>query len=163
MLKLILVALAAMLISASSSEARQHRHHHKHHQSHARSVTTAGLVPKLAAKVAEIKQACGSTLVSGKRHTLIAGTRHMSLHASGRAADVSGNPSCIYAHLKGWTSSGGGYTNDYGIMRHVHISLGGREAGQVFAHGRADQARFAGGSRFAGYHQSASADRFKPF
>ena len=56
----------------------------------------------------------------------------MSLHASGRAVDMKGNPSCIYAHLHGWP---GGYSIDYGRVHHVHISLGGREDGLRFAHG----------------------------
>jgi hypothetical protein len=91
-----------------------------------------GIVAPLAAKAAEIVSGCGSRVVSGVRHTLIAGTRTLSLHASGRAVDVAGNPSCIYRHLAGWP---GGYSTDYGRVRHVHISYGGREDGLRFAHG----------------------------
>ncbi|QDW38994.1 hypothetical protein FFI89_018695 [Bradyrhizobium sp. KBS0727] len=103
----------------------------------------AGLVAPLAAKVAEIRGACRSSLISGMRHTLIAGTRMISLHASGRAADLAGDPSCIYAHLAGWP---GGYSVDYARMRHVHISYdeGGREWGLHFRHG--------GGARHARRH-----------
>lgn len=97
--------------------------------------TASGLVAPLAAKVAEIRSDCGSRLVSGVRHTRIAGSWRMSLHASGRAADLAGNPACIYRHLKGWTARGGGYSVDYGAVRHVHVSLGGHEAGITFRHG----------------------------
>jgi hypothetical protein len=105
----------------------------------------AGLVPPLAAKAAEIVAACGSQIISAVRHTYIAGTRRISLHASGEAVDLRGNPSCIYAHLKGWP---GGYSTDYGRARHVHVSYssGGREWGVRFAHGggrRAKHRRYA--------------------
>ena len=92
----------------------------------------SGLVPGLAVKVAEIVQTCGSRLISGVRHTFVAGTRTISLHASGRAADVAGNAPCIYSLLAGWP---GGYSIDYGAVGHVHISLGGREDGARFRHG----------------------------
>lgn len=101
---------------------------------HAVMARVDGLVGPLAAKVAEICEKCGSRVVSGVRHTRIAGTRTMSLHASGRAADVHGNPSCIYAHLKGWP---GGYSTDYHTApggKHVHISYGGFEHGVRFVH-----------------------------
>ena len=47
---------------------------------------------------------------------------------------MRGNPSCIYAHLKGWP---GGYSTDYAAVQHVHISYnpGGQEWGLHFAHG----------------------------
>lgn len=97
--------------------------------------TVSGIVAPLAAKVAEIVSSCGSQVVSGVRHTYIAGTRHISLHASGKAVDLAGNPSCIYAMLSGWP---GGYSTDYARMRHVHLSYdpdGGREMGIRFVHG----------------------------
>jgi hypothetical protein len=94
--------------------------------------TISGIVAPLAAKVAEIQSACGSKVISAVRHTYIAGTRHISLHASGQAVDVAGNPSCIYSMLHGWA---GGYSIDYGRVRHVHISWGGLEQGLRFAHG----------------------------
>jgi hypothetical protein len=96
----------------------------------------AAIVAPLAAKVSEIQATCGSKVVSGLRHTYIAGTHRMSLHASGKAVDMSGNPSCIYAHLTGWQ---GGYSTDYRRMRHVHLSYdpdGHREWGLRFIHGR---------------------------
>lgn len=62
----------------------------------------AGLVPELAAKVSQIVSTCGSKVVSGVRHTNIAGTRRRSLHSTGQAADLQGNPSCIYSMLHGW-------------------------------------------------------------
>lgn len=100
-----------------------------------RRTSVAGIVSPLAAKVAQIQAACGSSVVSGVRHTRIAGTRRMSLHAQGKAVDMVGNPSCMYSQLRGWS---GGYSTDYGRMRHIHISYdveGGREMGLRFAHG----------------------------
>jgi hypothetical protein len=87
------------------------------------------VVPPLAAKAREIVSACGSTVVSA-----VAGRPNKSNHPIGRAVDLVGNPKCIYAHLKGWP---GGYSTDYGRVRHVHISYnpGGQEWGLRFAHG----------------------------
>lgn len=93
-----------------------------------------GLVAPLAAKVAEIVGACGSRVISGVRHTFIAGTHRISLHAFGEAADVAGNGACIYRELAGWP---GGYSTDYDRVGHVHISFepNGREWGLRFVHG----------------------------
>lgn len=91
-----------------------------------------GVVPVLAEKVREIVATCGSQIWSTVRHTFVAGTRTISQHASGTAVDLHGNPSCIYALLRGWP---GGYSTDYGRVRHVHVSYGGREHGARFAHG----------------------------
>lgn len=100
----------------------------------------AGVYAPLAAKAKEIETACGSIVISGRRHTRVAGTRRLSLHASGHAVDMRGNPGCIYAHLRGWP---GGYSIDYGRVRHVHFSLGGREDGVRFAHHHARRTRVA--------------------
>jgi hypothetical protein len=90
----------------------------------------------LQAKLASIQAACpGTHAISGIRHTRIAGTRRLSLHAQGKAVDVRGPYGCIYAQLKGWS---GGYSTDAGRMQHIHISYddaGGREMGLRFAHG----------------------------
>lgn len=94
-----------------------------------------GVVPGLASKVAQIQATCpGAHVISTVRHTRIAGTRRLSLHATGEAVDMRGNPSCIYAQLRDWP---GGYSTDYARARHVHISLSssGREMGLRFAHG----------------------------
>lgn len=99
------------------------------------SVSLAGVVPELAAKAREIQAACGARVISAVRKTYIAGTRHISLHASGRAVDMAGNPSCIYRHLALWA---GGVSTDYSRVQHVHFSLdrgGGREMGLRFKHG----------------------------
>lgn len=98
-------------------------------------VSLAGVVPELAAKAREIQEACGSKVISAVRRTFIRGTRRMSLHATGQAVDMAGNPECMYGLLKGW---GGGYSTDYARVKHVHISHsdGGREWGARFAHGR---------------------------
>ena len=97
-------------------------------------VSTAGLVAPLAAKVADIQVACpGTVVISAVRHTLIAGTRVLSLHATGQAVDVTGNYGCIYGQLEGWA---GGYSTDAVRMRHIHIAApDSREAGLRFTHG----------------------------
>lgn len=96
-------------------------------------VSMVGIVHGLADKVRSIQSACpGTHVISAVRHTRVAGTRRMSLHASGHAVDVRGPYSCIYAQLAGWP---GGYSTDAHRMRHIHISLGGREDGLRFRHG----------------------------
>jgi hypothetical protein len=99
-------------------------------------VPTTSLTTTLAGKVSEIRSVCGARVVSAVRHTMIAGTRRLSLHASGKAVDMAGDSACIYRQLAGWP---GGYTTDYSRVRHVHISLdiaGGREMGLRFRHGQ---------------------------
>jgi hypothetical protein len=111
-----------------------------------------GVHPALAGKAREIARGCGATVVSGVRRTLIAGTRRLSLHASGRAVDLAGNPNCIYARLRGWP---GGVTTDYGRVRHVHVSWGGHEHGRRFAHRHGGRLahRSARGVRLASYRE----------
>ena len=95
----------------------------------------SGVVPALAAKIAQIQSACpGAHVISTIRHTRIRGSGRLSLHATGEAVDMRGNPSCVYAQLRDWP---GGYSTDYGRAQHIHISLAanGREAGLRFAHG----------------------------
>jgi hypothetical protein len=99
------------------------------------STSMSGIVPALAAKVGQIQSACpGAHVISGLRHTRIRGSGRMSLHATGEAVDMRGNPSCVYAQLRDWS---GGYSTDYGRVQHIHISLAanGREAGLRFSHG----------------------------
>lgn len=99
------------------------------------SEAPAGIVAPLAAKVVELQSACGSAVISGVRHTYVRHTRRLSLHASGKAVDMRGNPRCLYAQLAGWQ---GGYSVDYGRVGHVHISWdqdGGKEWGAHFRHG----------------------------
>lgn len=115
----------------------------------------SGLVAPLAAKLSSIQAACpGTVAVSGVRHTYIAGTKRISLHASGKAVDVQGPYGCIYAQLRGWS---GGYTTDARRMRHIHISYdaqGGREMGQAFRHGGGRKyARHKAGHRHARHHR----------
>jgi hypothetical protein len=98
------------------------------------SKSLASVAAPLAAKAREIQSVCGSRIISAVRHTYIAGTGgRLSLHASGRAIDIAGNPSCIYARLNGWP---GGVSVDYGRVRHVHFSYapGGAEWGTRFNH-----------------------------
>lgn len=107
----------------------------RHAPVRARAIALTGVVPPLAAKAREIVGTCGSRVISAVRHTFVAGTRLISLHASGRAVDVAGNPGCIYALLHGWP---GGVSIDYGRVRHVHVSydpVGRREWHARFAHG----------------------------
>lgn len=102
----------------------------------AKGVELVGVVPRLYHKAMEIHRACGSRVYGGIRsHSYyVRGTRRMSLHKIGRAVDASGNPSCIYAHLRNWP---GGVSVDYGRVRHVHFSYDphGREWGSRFHHG----------------------------
>jgi len=101
-----------------------------------------GIVTPLAAKAREIEADCGSRVISGYRHTRIAGTEVWSLHALGRAVDMQGNPGCIYAHLRDWP---GGVSIDYSRVRHVHFSYApdGMEWGARFAHRDSGYRRFA--------------------
>lgn len=101
----------------------------------------AGVVAPLAAKAREIEAACGSRVISAVRYTRIAGTGgRLSLHASGRAIDIVGNPKCIYEKLNGWP---GGVSTDYGRVNHVHFSYapGGPEWGVRFQHHRGHKRR----------------------
>lgn len=94
------------------------------------NTSLSGIVaPELVAKVREIQSACGSHILSTRDRR---GNR--SNHPIGRAVDMAGNPSCIYAHLKSWP---GGVSTDYGSVHHVHISYnpGGQEWGLRFRHG----------------------------
>lgn len=104
----------------------------RHQQQPGNDFTIASVHGPLASKAEEIVGNCGSTVISALRPgARIAGTGHTSLHASGRAVDIKGNPHCIYSHLQGWP---GGYSVDYGAVQHVHVSLGGFEDGRRFVH-----------------------------
>jgi hypothetical protein len=142
-----------------SGTVEKKRAHKKHastkKRTHARagSVSLAGVTPVLAAKARAITAACGSTVISA-----VSRRGNRSNHPIGRAVDMRGNPSCIYAQLKGWP---GGYTTDYRSAGHVHISYnpGGQEWGMRFAHGghshsatRIASARARGINRLAGAH-----------
>lgn len=113
------------------------RYHYRHyaHRRHRSSHISMGAMPApLAAKVSELQKSCGSALISGLRPgARVKGSGRVSNHARGTAADVQGNPRCIYAHLKGWP---GGYSIDYAAVNHVHISYDrGHEWGARFVHG----------------------------
>lgn len=120
---------------------RQRRHavryaRHRLRRSAHHDTAPLGCLPaELRAKVVEIIGACGThVLRTFTPGALIAGTQHLSEHAFCRAADLAGNPMCIYAHLRGFR---GGISTDYGRMRHVHVSWhpGGWEQGVRFVHG----------------------------
>ena len=51
-----------------------------------------------------------------------------------RAADLRGNPACMYALIRNWP---GGASTDYNRVRHLHLSYDphGREWGARFVHG----------------------------
>ena len=131
-------AVSAPVIQPLRTHIRRHRYFGPSRL--ARGDMLRGLTPALAAKAREITSACGARVVSGVRHTRIAGSHRLSLHASGRAVDLAGAPACIYAHLRGWP---GGVSTDYGRVRHVHVSLGGREDGLRFAHYQPRRVRVA--------------------
>jgi hypothetical protein len=138
----------AILLQPNGAEARTRSHHgakhhhkkkHAHYAKHrtvrlvskyrtARSVSLTGVTPVLAAKAQEIVADCGSLVIS-----TVSARGNRSNHPRGRAVDLRGNPSCIYAHLKGWP---GGYSTDYNAVAHVHVSYnpGGQEWGLRFAH-----------------------------
>ena len=126
------VLLLAVMIAVFASSAAQ------------ANTSLKGVTPVLVEKVLEIQKACGSKVVS-----TIDRRPNKSNHPKGKAVDMVGNPSCIYAQLKGWK---GGYSTDYGRVKHVHISYnpGGQEWGLKFAHGygkhRQHQVRLASGS-----------------
>lgn len=89
----------------------------------AASASTACLPASIKAALARAHAACGirviSTLRPGAR---IAGTNHISMHASCRAADfTSANYACVYRVLAGWP---GKLSIDAARMRHVHIDDG---------------------------------------
>lgn len=87
------------------------------------SVSLAGVVATLAAKVRAIVVACpGTAIISTLRQTRRPGGS-WSMHASGRAVDVRGNYACIYAQLRDWPD----FSTDGARCRHVHISYGGGE------------------------------------
>jgi hypothetical protein len=118
-------------------------------------VSVSDLAGTLQSKVSEIMSACGARLVSGYRPgARVLGSGHPSLHSvyPARAADMSGNPGCIYAHLQGWQ---GGYSIDYGRVRHVHISYS--PPGTGYLAGKEWHARFAhysgGHNRYARRHR----------
>jgi hypothetical protein len=98
-------------------------------------VSLAGIVAPLAAKASAITRACpGAKVISAVRPgARVRGSGRPSLHASGKAVDISGNPRCVYAQLRGWP---GGVSTDYGAVKHVHFSYAphGREWGARFAH-----------------------------
>jgi hypothetical protein len=133
-----------------SHAAHRTRIGHAHASRHG-GLSVADLTSGLQGKVSEIISACGARLISGYRPgARVAGSGHASLHSTypARAADLSGNPGCIYAHLHGWQ---GGYSTDYGSVRHVHISysppgsgyLAGREWHARFAHYGGGHHRYA--------------------
>jgi len=136
---------------------KKHAHAKKRPGARSGSVSLAGVTPVLAAKAREIVSSCGSSVISA-----VSRRGGRSNHPLGRAVDLRGNPSCIYAHLKRWP---GGYSTDYRSAGHVHISYnpGGQEWGLRFAHGgsRHGVSRIAGArgvNRIAGaYNAYASA------
>lgn len=99
------------------------------------STSLSGLPGQLIAKVKQIQSACGSKVVSTHRRGARTPRGTLSNHALGKAADLQGNPRCIYAKLKGWP---GGYSTDYSRAPggpHVHLSFNRhKEWGLRFAH-----------------------------
>lgn len=115
------------------------------------SISLVGVVAPLQVKTADILASCpGARVISAVAHRYVRGSGRLSLHATGRAVDISGpSPGCIYGRLKDWP---GGVSTDYGAVRHVHVSYfpSGREWGARFAHYRGGRIRYARhGRRFA--------------
>lgn len=129
------------------------------HQALHGGASVSGLPGPLVAKIQEIESSCpgfyvGSAFRPGAR---VAGSGHMSLHASHRAADIMGpNFGCAYSHLQGWQ---GGMSLDANLIipHHIHISWnpGGRQeghfyhaAGVTFLPGHPYYGRGGGGHRY---------------
>jgi hypothetical protein len=129
---------------------------HGHGRGH--GLALSDLTPTLAKKVSEIMSACGARLISGYRPgARVAGSGHPSLHSvyPSRAADLAGNPHCIYTHLEQWA---GGYSTDYGHVRHVHISYS--PPGTGYLAGREWHARFV---HYGGGHNRLAQRRHRRF
>jgi hypothetical protein len=127
-------------------------HHaiHSPREPGAGSTSPAGASETLATKAQEIVASCHSSVISAFRPgARVAGSGRASLHASGQAVDIRGNPGCIYSYLHGWE---GGYSTDYASVQHVHISLGGREDGLRFVHHSSRHASSRHGSHRARGH-----------
>lgn len=112
-------------------------------------VLDSGFPRPLVAKVNEIVSGCGSRIASAYRPgARVAGSGRVSNHALKKAVDVAGNPSCIYAHLKGWP---GGYSTDYYSApggQHVHISYNpNKEWGARFVHYHGGRSHYLAASR----------------
>lgn len=95
------------------------------------SATLSCLPASIRAALDRANAACGIKVISTYRPgARIAGTGHVSMHASCRAADfTAGAPACVLRALSGWN---GKLSTDYGRARHYHID-DGRYA--RFAHG----------------------------
>jgi hypothetical protein len=134
--------VARKAVKHGSSKAHRHVRHVRNSTSrvrHARArrpVTFTGIPGPLVAKVEELRQYCGASVISAHRpHARVLGSGKPSLHATGRAVDLVGNYPCMKARLADWP---GGASTDYYRIGHLHISYapGSREFGQRFAHWR---------------------------
>lgn len=102
------------------------------------STSLERIVQPLKAKIEQIVAECGSRVISTDNRGGVTPN-----HRNHRAVDVSGNPKCIYDHLRDWP---GGVSTDYATAPetpHVHVSYcppGARECG---ARGREWGRRFA--------------------
>jgi len=108
------------------------------HLVHNGNAPTDKLPKPLQIKLAEIQASCSgfrviSTVAGPGAHSrFVAGTRRISLHALNLAADVVVNSyKCLFARIVHWR---GGASVDPQIVRHVHLSYGGREDGIRFHH-----------------------------
>jgi hypothetical protein len=137
-----------------SHAADRVRFSHAQRHGHGHGPAVSDLTPTLAKKVSEILSACGARLISGYRPgARIAGSGHPSLHSlyPSRAADLSGNPHCIYGHLEAWA---GGYSTDYGHVRHVHISYSPPGTGYLAGHEwHARFVHYGSGRHGGGHHR----------
>lgn len=113
------------------------RHARQAKKSVARSVGTACLPYPIKAALEKANQACGITVISAHRPgARIAGTGHVSKHASCHAADfTTPNPPCVLQALADWR---GKLSTDYSRVRHFHIDDGSYAR---FAHGGSRRGR----------------------
>jgi hypothetical protein len=131
MMRVIAFVLACLFTATPAVAHRHVSHHIRYHD--VEHVSLAHIIPALAVKTQQIVSICGCRVISALRPgAVVAGTNHPSLHRDGRAVDLQGNPHCIYSMLQGFS---GGYSIDYNVVHHVHVSLGGREDGTRFVHG----------------------------
>lgn len=111
----------------------------------ARSTFNTSCLPyQIKAALEKANQACGITVISAHRPgARIAGTGHVSKHATCHAADfTTKNPPCVLLALSDWR---GKLSTDYSRVRHFHIDDGSYAR---FAHG-GSRRRHAKRTRYA--------------
>lgn len=144
-MRTVVIALGAFVMVSSGASARGHHHmprHHGHGHVHVHNTRTGPGIPgPVRTALNQVSSQCqGFRIVSHFRPGAhVAGTRRVSLHASGRAVDFRvSNWGCAYHALRGW---GGGISMDAPRVHHIHISYGGHEG--HFMHHMVGSVRYA--------------------